>query len=134
MRLKAGKWVRLCAIAAAAGLLAAGAVHEEQAGSPHTASPIKHLIVIIGENRSFDHVFGVYKPRPGQTVSNLLSKGIVKEDGSPGANFGAAAQFTVPAQPAYYVSAGVKTPYTTLPAPQLGGTPNAPRQSALRHG
>ncbi|MGB9026562.1 MAG: alkaline phosphatase family protein, partial [Rhodomicrobium sp.] len=86
------------AIAAVLSLLAAGAVRAQEAGGqPHTATPIKHLIVIIGENRTFDHVFGVYKPLSGQTVSNLLSKGIVKEDGSPGANFGATAQFTVPA-------------------------------------
>src|SRR5208337_1609668 len=127
---KAEKWPWLCTIAASLGLLAAGVVHAEEAdGKPHTATPIKHLIIIIGENRTFDHVFGVYKPRPGQTVSNLLSKGIVKEDGSPGANSGAAAQFTVPAQPAYYIGAGTKAPYASLPAPDLSGTPNAPRQS-----
>ncbi|MGO8780843.1 MAG: alkaline phosphatase family protein [Rhodomicrobium sp.] len=118
------------AIAAVLSLLAAGAVRAQEAGGqPHTATPIKHLIVIIGENRTFDNVFGVYKPLSGQTVSNLLSKGIVKEDGSPGANFGAAAQFTVPAQPAYYIDAGTKTPYSILPAPDLTGAPNAPRRS-----
>ena len=30
--------------------------------SRHTTSPIKHVIVIIGENRSFDHVFATYEP------------------------------------------------------------------------
>ena len=49
--------------------------------SDRTATPIKHVIVIIGENRSFDHVFGTYVPRPGQTVHNLLSEGIVQLDG-----------------------------------------------------
>ncbi|MGA7221583.1 MAG: alkaline phosphatase family protein [Candidatus Acidiferrales bacterium] len=52
-----------------------------------TTSPIKHVIVIIGENRSFDHVFATYVPKPGQTVNNLLSEGIVKADGTPGSNF-----------------------------------------------
>ena len=53
-----------------------------------TASPIKHVIVLIGENRGLDHTFGVYKPKgEGQTISNLLSKGIVNEDGTPGPNF-----------------------------------------------
>ncbi len=28
-----------------------------------TRTPIKHVIVIIGENRSFDHVFATYKPQ-----------------------------------------------------------------------
>lgn len=31
--------------------------------SMDTASPIRYVIVIVGENRTFDHVFGVYKLR-----------------------------------------------------------------------
>jgi len=54
-------------------------------------TPIKHLIVIIGENRTFDHVFATYQPKVGESISNLLSKGIVKEDGTPGPNFSLAA-------------------------------------------
>jgi phospholipase C len=30
-----------------------------------TTTPIKHVIVIIGENRSFDHVFATYVPQNG---------------------------------------------------------------------
>jgi len=100
-----------------------------------TASPIKHVIVIIGENRTFDHLFATYKPKAGQTVDNLLSKGIVNEDGTPGPNFNRALQYTaVDANPAlatpplsaplpttYQVAPGGKTPYTKLPAPGLGG-------------
>src|ERR1700730_148645 len=42
-----------------------------------TATPIKHVIILIGENRGLDHTFGVYRPKgAGQTLSNLLSKGI----------------------------------------------------------
>jgi phospholipase C len=52
-----------------------------------TTTPIKHVIVIIGENRSFDHVFATYAPKGDQTVWNLLSEGIVKADGTPGPNF-----------------------------------------------
>src|ERR1700730_600841 len=52
-----------------------------------TATPIQHVIVIIGENRTFDHVFATYQPRHGERVSNLLSKGIVNADGTPGPNF-----------------------------------------------
>ncbi len=29
----------------------------------HPQSPIKHVIVIVGENRSFDHIFATYKPQ-----------------------------------------------------------------------
>jgi phospholipase C len=91
----------------------------------NTASPIKHLIVIIGENRSFDHVFGTFKPRDGQSISNLRSKGIVTEDGTPGPNFARAAQFMVAPQPNYFISAdrAVKTAFTFLPPPDLHGVP-----------
>src|SRR5258707_8563153 len=51
-----------------------------------TATPIKHVIVIIGENRTFDNVYGAYVPGKGQHVANLLSRGIVHADGSPGPN------------------------------------------------
>ena len=50
------------------------------------------MIVIIGENRSFDHVFATYVPKKGETVWNLLSEGIVKADGTPGPNFSKAEQ------------------------------------------
>jgi phospholipase C len=57
-----------------------------------TTSPIKHVIVIIGENRSYDHVFATYVPKSGQTTMNLLSEGIIKADGTPGPNFDKAHQ------------------------------------------
>src|SRR5580692_9112412 len=56
-------------------------------GDNSTTSPIKHVIVIIGENRTFDHVYATYQPQKGQTVDNLLSKGIINADGTPGPNF-----------------------------------------------
>jgi phospholipase C len=52
-----------------------------------TVTPIKHVIVIIGENRSFDHVFATYVPKNGQKVWNLLSEGIINSDGTQGPNF-----------------------------------------------
>src|ERR1700688_3060424 len=60
--------------------------------TPKTASPIKHVIIIVGENRTFDHVFATYKPTNGQTVDNLLSRKIINADGTPGPNFSQAAQ------------------------------------------
>jgi phospholipase C len=30
-----------------------------------TQTPIQHVIVIIGENRTFDHIFGTYQPVAG---------------------------------------------------------------------
>jgi phospholipase C len=59
----------------------------QQTGDNNTNTPIKHVIVIIGENRTFDHVFATYPPRNGQTVWNLLSEGIINADGTPGPNF-----------------------------------------------
>ena len=67
--------------------LVSAAPPDEHHGNHETASPIKHVIVIIGENRSFDHVFATYKPKDGEVVWNLLSEGIIKEDGTPGRNF-----------------------------------------------
>jgi phospholipase C len=82
------------------------------------------------ENRSYDHTYGTYVPRHGQSVSNILSKGIVNADGTPGPNFGAAAQFTVPPQPAFYIGAPTKTPYATLPPPDTLGSPTAQSNTA----
>jgi phospholipase C len=93
-------------------------------------TPIEHVIVVIPENRSFDHVFGTYRPRRHQSISNLLSKGIVNADGTPGPNFAAGAQFTVPAQTSYYIAAPSKTPYAVLPAPDTSGAPTAARDTA----
>ena len=96
-----------------------------------TATPIKHVIILIGENRGLDHTFGLYKPKgAGQTISNLLSKGIVNEDGTPGPNFALAQQFSVAGQPSYYIGAPAmaKSPYSpsnTMPQPNTEGTPAA---------
>jgi len=90
-----------------------------------TKTPIQHVIVIIGENRTFDHVFATYKPRHGETVSNLLSKGIVNEDGTPGPNFSLAAQSSAidSNDDGYRLSPSHNTPYATLPPALAGGGP-----------
>jgi len=100
----------------------------------HTATPIKHVIVIIGENRTFDNVYGTYVPRHGQHVANLLSKGIVRPDGSPGPNSAAAQQFSVSTidPVAYFIDTNVltnpgKAAYAPfLPTPEAGGAPPLP--------
>jgi len=93
-----------------------------------TATPIKHVIVIIGENRTFDHVFATYKPVAGESVSNLLSKGIVNEDGTPGPNFALASQSTAndSSTDGYQLSPSSNTPYTTLPPVLAGGYTTPP--------
>jgi len=90
----------------------------------NTNSPIKHVIVIIGENRSFDHVFATYEPRGRQRVWNLLSEGIVNKDGSPGPNFSKAAQSAATdlASDAFLLSPPKSAlPNNVLPAPLVGG-------------
>jgi phospholipase C len=127
----------LCTSTSVAAMLALGVSgRAEDDDARHdgmrTRTPIKHVMIVIPENRSFDHLFGLYRPREGQTISNLLSKGILKQDGSPGPNFSEAAQFQVLPQPKYYVGvdAVAKTPYVTLPPPDLGGAPNAQSDTA----
>ncbi len=93
-----------------------------------SATPIKHVIVIIGENRTFDHVFATYKPKGNETVSNLLSKGIVNEDGTPGPNFPVAAQSSaVDSQPdAYLLNPPSNVTYPVLPPVLAGGYTTPP--------
>jgi phospholipase C len=90
---------------------------------PKTTSPIKHVIIIVGENRTFDHVFATYKPTHGQTVDNLLSRKIIKADGTPGPNFSEAAQFDSDDfhQDKFQISPEKDAVYPTLPPPLTGG-------------
>ncbi len=115
------------ALSATAGTVAADKPAAERE-SVKTATPIKHVIVVIGENRSFDHVFGTYLPQRRQSILNLLSEGIIDASGAPGPEFTAARQFTAKAQSSYYIGVtGLqKTAYSVLPPPTLGGAPNAP--------
>jgi len=94
------------------------------AGAARPHSPIKHLIVIIGENRSFDHVFATYVPKSGETIWNLLSEGIVKRDGTPGPNFALAQQRAASdaAADAFLISPPQHSfPRNVMPAPLVGG-------------
>ena len=92
-------------------------------GNEVTRTPIKHVIVIVGENRSFDHVFATYKPKHRQQVDNLLSKKIINEDGTPGPEYSLAAQYSadITGDTEFQLSPTNKTPYSTLPAPLNGG-------------
>ena len=94
-----------------------------------TASPIKHVIIIVGENRSFDHVFATYQPKHRhEQVLNLLSERIVNADGTPGPNFARAQQYEIVAPPndgKFFISADLseKAVYPLLPPPDIGGVP-----------
>lgn len=110
------------------GVAAAGQKTSNPAQAP-ALTPVKHLIVIVGENRSFDHIFGLYRPRREQTIWNLLSRRIVNADGTPGPNFARAAQFQVPPQSSYYISAPARIKYASLPPPVVDGAPRARSES-----
>ena len=92
-----------------------------------TATPIKHVIIIVGENRSFDHLFATYAPKSREErVRNLLSEKIINADGAPGPNFAKAHQFQIISAPnggQFFSSADLKNKslYTTLPAPDVDG-------------
>ncbi len=93
----------------------------------NTETPIKHVIVLIGENRTFDHVFATYVPRSRDSISNLLSKGIINADGTPGPHFNEAAQSqaVVPFRTSFFISLNnnEKAPYQILPQPTLNFAP-----------
>ncbi|MBY0556138.1 MAG: alkaline phosphatase family protein [Burkholderiaceae bacterium] len=91
------------------------------AGPNPATTPIEHVIVLIGENRTFDNLYGVYQPRRGQTIANLLSKKIVNLDGTPGPRFADAAQKLGLSQGAYTPTPAVTGAYATLPQPWAFG-------------
>jgi phospholipase C len=96
---------------------ASGAAAASPASAPATHTPIKHIIVIIGENHSFDNVFGTYQPPQGQHVQNLLSEGIVTRNGAPGPKYKKAAQLTASDTKTYSLSPKITGAYQTLPRP-----------------
>jgi phospholipase C len=114
------------------------------AGASDTSSPIKHVIVIIGENHTFDNVFATYQPPKGQTLRNLLSEGIVTASGDPGPNVSSALQRTASdtAADGYKINPTRTGSYATLPQPnttyvskacdgQSGGVPDTRFPSSL---
>ena len=94
-----------------------------QSSAAVTATPIQHIVVIIGENRTFDHVFATYTPKNGVKVNNLLSEGIIKADGTPGPNYALAAQAQAVVTGKYKISPKDKAAYTTLPPAMTDGAP-----------
>jgi phospholipase C len=85
------------------------------------------VIIIVAENRSFDHLFATYvPPRNSQKILNLLSQGIVNASGTPGPNFAQAQQYKITSAPnsgQYFISAnkGQKFLYSSLPPPDVNG-------------
>jgi phospholipase C len=87
-----------------------------------TSTPIKHLIVVVGENVSFDTLYGSYVPPANQTILNLLSQGIVNADGTPGPNYVKAIQKqAINKNDEYSISPKRSTAYEKLPTPSKIG-------------
>ena len=82
-----------------------------------TQTPIEHLIVVVGENISFDNLFATYEPPPGSKVANLLSRGIVDREGKPGPRFADAMQREASGRERYAVIPATSAAYATLPQP-----------------
>ena len=101
----------------AAALFVAVSPYGALAQASATATPIEHVIVIVGENHTFDNVFATYLPRQGQTVLNLRSQDIVDDDGLPGRNFMLARQRIANSNGAYSLNPQRTGPYSKLPQP-----------------
>jgi len=93
-----------------------------------TATPIKHVIILIGENWTFDGIYATYEPKRAnkQSVANLLSRGVVTASGAPGPDFAYSQQFQInqPYPSTYFIDAmstAGKTAYQQAP-----GTPSFP--------
>ena len=111
------------------------------ANATSTTTPIKHVIVVVGENHTFDNVFGGYRPTPGQEIDNLLSKRIIRADGMPGPNFAAAVQHTADPAGVYSLDPTrtgaypqLKQPDTTYAEGQPQGVPDTRFPTDLANG
>jgi len=95
------------------------------AAHPPATTPIEHLIVVIGENQTFDAVFATYQPAHGEPIDNLLSQGIVLADGSPGPNFARAVQRKAQPGSRFSIDPVRAAVYDSLPRPTLIGVSDA---------
>ena len=125
-KMRKKKWMALAALGAMlSGQAQAPLSYARGSNDNITRTPIKHVMLIIGENRTFDNVFGTYVPPKDQTVWNLLSEGIVNPDGSPGPNHSVAQQYQATDGTTYSISPTKGDPYQNLPAPNVGGPTTA---------
>jgi phospholipase C len=95
------------------------------ANDGNTTTPIKHVIIIVGENRSFDHLFATYSSPSHDSVLNILSEGVITAKGTPGQYFANAVQNRASDTTTFSISPKIKGPYAALPPPNLNFTPNA---------
>ena len=109
--------LRATAVGAAMVVTALPGLLQAQSNDAATTTPIKHVIIVVGENHTFDNLFGAYAPKAGQQIDNLLSKGIVNADGSPGPNFALARQLIGQDKGRYRAETPSLGAYDVLPQP-----------------
>lgn len=98
------------------------ALNSGMAYASQPMTPIKHVIVVVGENVTFDTLYGAYQPPKGQTVKNLLSLGIINADGTPGPHYAKALQREgFNATDLYTVKPSLGSAYPSLPQPLQTG-------------
>ena len=118
-------WMLTTALGGALAALASGGGAAAQDGAS-TTTPIKHVIILIGENRTFDNIYGMYQPGHGQSVWNLLSRGIVTATGGTKLNTKAQQyQINTLTSATYFIDASTqkKTLYKVLPQPNTAYAP-----------
>src|SRR6185369_2793985 len=93
------------------------AAHDHHDRGHETTTPIKHVIIVIGENHTFDNLYGTYQPRVGQRIENLLQKGIVNADGTPGRHHAEAVQRVGLGEGKYQAITESRGKYQFLPRP-----------------
>src|SRR6201986_2333968 len=54
------RWAGTGTVLVAAAVVGGFAAHAAPQAPPDSTTPIKHVVVIFGENESFDHYFGTY--------------------------------------------------------------------------
>ncbi len=131
------KW-RAAALASALALLSSTMPLSAQSGPAavvrsSTKTPIQHVIVIIGENRTFDHIFATYKPVAKRTPSTTCyPRGSFVRTDLPVPTTRWRPQFSAvdTANDGYQISPGGKSLYSNLPPPLAGG-PTTPYFKSL---
>ncbi len=110
----------LCFAGCGGGSFSLPQVQQPPTQAPSPSTPIQHVIIVVGENRSFDNLFATFQPNDkSQHVWNLLSQGIVTATGDPGPNFAAALQQQASDTDYYRLSPPQSGPYPMLPQPNV---------------
>jgi phospholipase C len=104
-------------VAMTATVSAAAAVTTSHGVPGSTVTPIKHVVVIIGENHSFDNVFATYRPPGHQRIWNLRSEGIVTANGTLGPRARKALQLKARDTKKYSLHPKITGAYKSLPRP-----------------